>query len=216
MSTNIAYYKQLDGLRAFAVIAVIISHWFPHTHFLNSYLPLGILGVCLFFVLSGFLITGILIKSKESLESGKTIGTVALNFFTRRSLRLFPAFYLTILIVILFDYNPNEQGPFYWHIAYLSNVVVYLKNAWIGRLSHFWTLAVEEQFYFIWFWIVILVHKKYLKAAIFSFLAMGLLFRFLLTNGDSQPFFLFPQNETLQKIPLLRILQNHGIVRMHS
>ena len=55
MSTNIAYYKQLDGLRAFAVIAVIISHWFPHTHFLNSYLPLGILGVCLFFVLSGFL-----------------------------------------------------------------------------------------------------------------------------------------------------------------
>src|SRR5688572_26501202 len=94
------YIKQLDGLRAIAVLLVIITHWFPEGHPLNTYTSF-FNGVDIFFALSGFLITRILLNNRiEAEQTGQAKTSVLKNFFMRRTLRIFPVYYL--LITILF------------------------------------------------------------------------------------------------------------------
>ena len=138
------YMPQLDTLRAFAVLLVIISHWMPAENILNRYLYNGISGVTLFFVLSGFLITGILLKSKEKIDAGGSMKQALKTFYIRRSLRIFPLYYLVICIAWIF----NESGireNFGWHFFYLSNFYFWKHWHWQEHLSHLWSLSVEEQ-----------------------------------------------------------------------
>ena len=136
----------LDGLRAVAVVAVLANHagafWF---------LPGGGLGVDIFFVLSGFLITSLLLKeriSRGSLSFG--------YFYARRALRLFPALatVLAVFLVVSAIWRQNDWSSVTLHHAWL--VVVYSGN-WsrafggnLGLFGHTWSLAVEEQFYLVW------------------------------------------------------------------
>ena len=150
------YYPALDGLRGIAILLVVVYHNFG---FINV-LFFGWLGVDLFFVLSGFLITDILLK---------TLGTknYLRNFYIRRVLRIFPLYYLCLILFLLvlprlnvpldLKYYTDHQA---WLWTYLQNWLYTFNNpGQTNTLNHLWSLAVEEQFYLLWP-IAILVIKK--------------------------------------------------------
>ncbi len=164
-----AYSPQLDGLRAVAVTAVAWSHWLPSWQF---GLPLGA-GVHLFFVLSGFLITRILLDLRAAPRRLPAIG----RFYVRRTLRLFPAFFL-VLGVAVWAAVPLARETWPWHAAYLSNVFIAGEAQWQGHLSHFWSLAVEEQFYLVWPWLIVFAPARWLGAVVATAVVLGPLSRF--------------------------------------
>ena len=176
---------QLDALRALAVLAVMLSHFSPT---LTSLAPdFGRTGVRLFFVLSGFLITGILLRSRARIASGTaTIRTEIRQFFIRRSLRIFPAFYALLALAALFNIEAT-RSTFWWHLFYGSNFLMAVRHEWLGLLSHFWSLAVEEQFYLIWPWLILLLPSRWLRPAIVLTCLAGPLSR-------AACFFLAPEN----------------------
>lgn len=144
----------LNGLRAFSIILVILSHLlivesFPREiKILLKPFANGEIGVRIFFVISGFLITWLLLKEKE-----KTGKINLRKFYLRRLLRIFPVFYFYVLVVWLTGkILGNEVEP---EILFVS--AVYLQNFSLAGshwlLAHSWSLAVEEQFYLIWPWI---------------------------------------------------------------
>ena len=165
-------YPALDGLRAIAVTLVFLEHYGGGSHggvflqWFNRLRVFGSAGVSLFFVLSGFLITGILYDTQSSKHFFK-------NFYTRRSLRIFPIFYLVIVICLIL--TPILQFQLQWgHLSFLfylgnifanSNWSLYELNspthpALSINLGHFWSLFVEEQFYLIWPVVVFLVRDR--------------------------------------------------------
>lgn len=173
------YLPQLDSLRAAAVLLVIVSHWLPATHILNKYLPTGIFGVTLFFVLSGYLITGILLKNKEMLYKGLTLKEAFTVFYIRRSLRIFPVYYLFIILLLI--YYPSDILPsLYWHIFYVSNFYFYFQNGFSTQLSHLWSLAVEEQFYLVWPAIILLCRRCRLPAIFVGGIITAIIFRVMM------------------------------------
>ena len=178
------YIKQLDSLRAIAVIFVIIAHWVPQTHFLNK-TPNGAIGVNIFFVLSGFLISKILLDHRnkaEQLDVPKS--KVVKNFYIRRILRIFPIYYLTIFLLLIFHEHTdtNIKSAFLYFLTYTSNFYFFQLQRWDGMISHLWTLAVEEQFYLIWPWLMLLVNKKYLLHVILGFILTGVVSQWLLMD----------------------------------
>jgi peptidoglycan/LPS O-acetylase OafA/YrhL len=174
------YARQLDGLRAGAVAAVAWSHWLPAFQF---GLPLGA-GVHLFFVLSGFLITRILLDLRHAPDRGAAIG----RFFVRRALRLFPAFYVVLALAWLADV-PLAAETWRWHAAYLSNVYIARQATWQGHLSHFWSLAVEQQFYVIWPWVVVWAPKRWLVPSLVAATLVGPAAHLLAASrGLAEPF----------------------------
>ena len=168
------YVKELDSFRTFAVLTVIIGHWvtFPAGSFI-TYIPLGAVGVTMFFVLSGFLITTILLSAREKIFEGKTsIGKALKTFYIRRTLRIFPVYYLFLLLLICFFPRVFHlyPGSVYWCIFYISNIYTYLHQHFIGYIAHIWSLAVEEQFYLIWPAVILFTPKKNLFAVISVFI----------------------------------------------
>ena len=138
--------RQLDGVRALAVFAVIASHWTTYHPFWFN----GTVGVQLFFVISGFLITGILLDARERAARERvTRRSVLWRFYARRFLRIFPLFYGTLLVTYVAGFQA-VRSTIAWHVAYLSNALFASRGAWLGEVSHFWSLAVEEQFYLVW------------------------------------------------------------------
>lgn len=148
----------------------------------------GWVGVDLFFVLSGFLITGILLDTKGGDGYFR-------NFYARRALRIFPLYYgfLFVWFVVapaIFEISPD--GPFgggagtqLWFWTYLSNYLSVIDGASVPHgLNHFWTLAIEEQFYLIWPAVVLLTSKKWLRIICLLMLPAGFLFRVWLMTTD--------------------------------
>jgi peptidoglycan/LPS O-acetylase OafA/YrhL len=174
------YSPQLDGLRAVAVAAVAWSHWLPAWQF---GLPLGA-GVHLFFVLSGFLITRILLELRDAPDPRAAIG----RFYVRRVLRLLPAFFLVLGAAVWADV-PLARATWLWHAAYLSNVYIAGLGQWQGHLSHFWSLAVEEQFYLLWPWLIVMAPARWLGAIVGTTVFAGPLARGLAAwRGLPEPF----------------------------
>ena len=94
-------YPQLDGLRALAVSAVLIGHFFPFDNPIRTTLPLGWLGVRLFYVISGFLITGILLEGRQVAAAGvRGLASVLRRFYVRRVLRIMPAYYGVLALAL--------------------------------------------------------------------------------------------------------------------
>ena len=160
---------QLDSLRAIAVGLVMFEHFAGRT--LNAYFPIGAgtIGVGCFFTLSGFLITGILLRDFD--RRSDTVG-VWRDFYVRRLLRLVPAFYAVLFALVALNISPiAESWP--WHAAYLTNVWIALGNP----SNVFWTLAVEEQFYLLWPFAIVLTPRRYLLAVSVSLIGGSLLFK---------------------------------------
>ncbi|MGB4773709.1 MAG: acyltransferase [Daejeonella sp.] len=178
------YIKQLDGLRAIAVILVIISHWIPTTNLINR-IPNGAIGVDIFFVLSGFLISKILFDNKNRAEELNIPKSTSIkNFYVRRTLRIFPIYYLTIFILLLFSKytGTNIQSAFVYFLTYTSNFYFFDIQGWDGMVSHLWSLAVEEQFYLIWPWVILFSNKKYFLHIISIFIFIGVLSQYLMSG----------------------------------
>lgn len=160
------YRPQLDALRCFAVLGVLITHYVQPDPFpwIFRYVDLGFLGVRLFFVLSGFLITRILLDYGD-MATQRSHGRLGLirQFYARRFLRIFPVYYLIILIAIGVNLPPaREVWP--WLVTYTSNFYQAIQQQDVGYFGHFWTLAVEEQFYFVWPGLVLFAPRRWLGA----------------------------------------------------
>jgi peptidoglycan/LPS O-acetylase OafA/YrhL len=150
-------FTALDGVRGIAILAVFLHHnaWriAPTNKFqiiLSGLMTLGWSGVDLFFVLSGFLITGILLDSRRAKN-------YFLSFYVRRALRIFPLYYAFLLIafalfpsLVASDWLP-VAGDRWIYFCYLTNWLALWKGPWRHSvLAHLWSLAVEEQFYLCW------------------------------------------------------------------
>jgi len=170
---------QLDALRFFAVLGVMIAHlWHPkRLPWLFGDLDWAGLGVRMFFVLSGFLITGILLDCRKKAEkTGASSMFFIRQFYARRFLRIFPVYYLVIIIALIVDFPP-ARDVWGWLISYTTNVYITVNNDWVGSFGHFWTLAVEEQFYLIWPWIILFIPRKRLLPIMLFFISLGPIYR---------------------------------------
>ncbi|HTJ90975.1 MAG TPA: acyltransferase [Acidocella sp.] len=176
------HHAPLDGLRAIAVSAVVIYH------LSGSLLPGGWIGVDIFFVLSGFLITRILLAE---LKSAASVNLGA--FYTRRFLRLMPAFWLMLICTsALYVMSPAARMT---HIESAWTSAIYLMNwnrafSWFGDdggyLGHTWSLATEEQFYLLWPFLLMALFRvrRIAPAIILGLAAASLLWRMsLLQHG---------------------------------
>jgi peptidoglycan/LPS O-acetylase OafA/YrhL len=191
----------LDGLRAIAILSVIICHvnitfsnLFPSSrvnHFITILSSAGWVGVDLFFVLSGFLITGILYHAKES-------ENYYINFYIRRALRIFPLFYayttaILVFLPVLFSGTSNRALSFWLGGNWLDRVSVFayfynFRAAFIGHhlplVNHFWSLAVEEHFYFVWPFVVLHFGRSALMRMCIAGCSVSLLLRLALMNSQ--------------------------------
>ncbi|MDA7917076.1 acyltransferase [Akkermansiaceae bacterium] len=157
----VKYWNQLDGLRGIAIFGVLFAHFVtPHV---DLVIPLGSWGVRLFFVLSGFLITGILLRVKKDVAEGhQSLAYTLKAFYIRRSLRIFTIFYLWNIAMLLFGFPFKDT--FWWHMLYLTNWYnIIIDGGNIGTAGHYWSLAVEEQFYLVWPLLVLVIRECYLR-----------------------------------------------------
>jgi peptidoglycan/LPS O-acetylase OafA/YrhL len=154
-------FGQLDALRVFSALFVLVNHWGWSHYYLIGKVFTGARGVSMFFVISGFLITLGLIKSKYKQEN---VGITLYKFYIRRSLRIFPIYYLTLLIIWYFD-HAKVADSIWWNIFYLSNFYNLKIKDW-GGMSHLWSLAVEEQFYLLWPFIILFTSRRFLPYVI--------------------------------------------------
>ena len=167
----------LDGLRTVAFLLVYAFH--------TGYLEFGWVGVQFFFVLSGFLITGILLDMKNAFPPGEYFT----KFYGRRFLRIFPLYYFYLILMsglvawlISISYRPTYLIVFQEQVRY---AVFYLYDFFLGTvfvkfidlLDHFWSLSVEEQFYIFWPLLILLVPEKWLKKLFVTFILLGPIFR---------------------------------------
>lgn len=182
------YVAQLDGVRFFAVVSVIIAHWIvwdTSNEFVKSF-PWSH-GVILFFVLSGYLISSILLDVKRKMEAGEAnLKTALVNFYARRILRIFPVYYLTVIYLRHINFkNVDELSP--WLFTFSSNLYQSFTCKEAGQFVHFWSLAIEEQFYLFWPLIVLLIRKEKLLNAIVVVMAFSVasrIFCFTLFNEN--------------------------------
>lgn len=188
------YIPALDGVRGVAILFVLLHHCRsllnPHFYIQNiliRFFELGWCGVELFFVLSGFLITGILLDSRNSPNYFST-------FYARRILRIFPIYYAYLALVfvglrIWHDVsgvgNPAAHIDPWWYLTYLQNFRpnTMLLDAYLG---HLWSLAIEEQFYLVWPLLVLLVNRNVLTWICLSLFPASLIIR-LHYAGHSGP-----------------------------
>lgn len=185
--SRLNYRPDIDGLRALAVSAVVLFHAFP------ALLPGGFVGVDLFFVISGFLISGILFSHLES-------GTFHfLDFYARRIRRIFPALILVLSScfvagwLLLFDKEFDQLGEHLLRAAtFLSNFILlketgYFDNAAETKpLLHLWSLAIEEQFYIFWpalLWLMWRI-RQYMAWAIGALLVLSFTWNLYLSTTD--------------------------------
>lgn len=181
--SSIKYRPEIDGLRAIAVISVIIYH-------LNeNWLSGGFLGVDIFFVISGFLITGIIIT--EIQQNSFSLK----QFYTRRIKRIYPAFITVMALVsfiasVIFIYNDFNKlrKTIELAIAFLSNFYLGLTQGYFdlsaneNPVLHIWSLAVEEQYYLIFPLILILAYKKFREIKVLFIITLILFFILLATS----------------------------------
>jgi peptidoglycan/LPS O-acetylase OafA/YrhL len=162
----------LDGLRAISILCVIYAHllWTPSFpfKFLAYVVNPANLGVRMFFVISGFLITSILLKERE-----KTGGVSLRKFYYRRTLRIFPAYYVflaCVFVLALVGVIGLERSDYFYTATYTFNLKGRQNTWWVG---HTWSLAVEEQFYLLWPIAVSRLRAPTLKRIAFAFLFLA-------------------------------------------
>ena len=154
------YRNEIDGLRAFSVIAVVLFHAFPNIF------SGGFVGVDIFFVISGYLITGIILKADVN-------KSFVLEFYSRRVCRLFPSLIFVLAFCLVFGclfLFAEELAALSKHIIggafFISNFVSWSevgyfdKNSNLKPLLHLWSLGVEEQFYIIIPFLLLLIPKN--------------------------------------------------------
>jgi peptidoglycan/LPS O-acetylase OafA/YrhL len=186
-----AHMVVLDGVRGVAILMVLCVHFIgdspASTAFGRAMVKLanyGVWGVDLFFVLSGFLITGLLYDSKRSAHYYR-------DFYVRRTLRIFPLYY--VVLALLFLVLPALPTPYpagltesarhqAWLWLYASNAYLAIHRGWVlPYVGHFWSLAVEEQFYLLWPVVVLSFGRRSLLGICVAVTVLALVLRAVLS-----------------------------------
>jgi peptidoglycan/LPS O-acetylase OafA/YrhL len=177
-----------DGLRALAFLCVFANHKLE----IAQRDALGSVGVWTFFVLSGFLITSILARSRQDVEAGRMSRSSALRrFYFRRTARIFPVYYVLLacmLVVSLFTYVDN-----FWlryrvaYFLYATNIAIDMRGAWLGEFGHLWSLAVEEQYYLLFAPLVLLLPRRRTALACLAMVGAGLATALILHALNAHP-----------------------------
>ncbi|MEP6850094.1 MAG: acyltransferase, partial [Acidobacteriota bacterium] len=176
---NFRHLPALDGVRGIAILVVMIYHleWLMPS--LHDYVKGGFLGVDIFFVLSGFLITAILLNEYE-----KTSTISLKNFYIRRCLRLMPAFWFFLICLYLFgtfllpEFQASlvyERHDFLYALTYTMNWYSATNPGYDSNLNHAWSLSIEEQFYIIWSLILYKAFAEKRKHSHILYLTLGLI-----------------------------------------
>ena len=163
------HVKSLDGVRGIAVLLVILIH--------SHLCSFGWVGVQMFFVLSGFLITRILIS-----ETGENLKNYLLRFYWRRGLRIWPVYFgfLGVCVVVYqFTGIPETMTTAWvWLTTFTYNLVRYLPGFQDSNyFGHFWTLCIEEQFYLVWPFVVFFLSRAWLRRVVVTLVVVGPLIR---------------------------------------
>ena len=185
------HMPSLDGLRGVAILLVLLHHFvrsinveFSINQQFAHWTELGWTGVDLFFVLSGFLITGILYDAKNT-------PCYFRNFYARRSLRIFPLYYTALAVVLLLGplleqlklLGTSNLG---WVSIYATNIVLSAKGMGaFGAVDHFWSLAVEEHFYLVWPAFVYFLDRKRLMIAAAAACVVAPCLRLVIHDGGA-------------------------------
>ena len=169
----VVHYRSLDGLRGIAVLLVVLFHY--------GYCFPGWVGVQLFFVLSGFLITRGLVDTRH-LDAGAYFG----RFYWRRTLRIFPLNYLAIGVAAVAYLGWQVPGRFdtswAWLVTYTTNFLRMTTADVSDCFIHFWSLAVEEQFYLVWPAVVYWVAPRHFRSLVISLVVLGPVLRAVLAS----------------------------------
>jgi peptidoglycan/LPS O-acetylase OafA/YrhL len=167
------YQPHLDGLRAIAILGILFEH-------LNLPLPVmlrcGPLSVRFFFVLTGYFITLSLWRVRDEMTDSSE-GYVPLGrYYLARLLRTGPPFYLSLLLGVLFGIDEVRTNFFWLATLQANNYIAYL-GYWPSAISHYWSLAVQEQFYFLWPLVVLTIPRRWFLPMMTAFILFGLGFR---------------------------------------
>lgn len=183
------FKPQLSGLRFCGVFFVVIYHYSGfmlglrhHDYDLGSF-------IVFFFVLSSYLITRILLDAKQKAsDEGMPAWKIAIAFLSRRTLRIFPAYYLYLFILILIPVVGLEirEHPGYF-FGYLYNYWIYLSDKTGNYTFHLWTLAVEEQFYLVWPWIILFIPNRHLLKVFGLMVLIAVAFRVIFITVAFRP-----------------------------
>src|SRR6056297_394494 len=189
------YFPYLDVIRFVAAFMIIIYHsygswrgWFGEVGFLsgdtyttltgfgklvNRFLGNFEIGVDIFFLLSGFLITYILLMEKER------YGKINIkNFLIRRTLRIWPLYFMLIAVAPFLVSWLNEDAPNYLANAlFVSNFHTINTGKWMYPFAHFWSICIEEHFYLVWPFIIAFIPNKHLMKVFISLIIISIAFR---------------------------------------
>lgn len=203
----------LDGVRSLAILMVMVFHFFQHgaapvnaiLRSLSKMAALGQAGVDLFFVLSGFLITGILLDARGKDKALRI-------FYLRRTFRIFPLYYgyLAVAFVLLPVLHLAHSIPWHdqwWFWVYGQNIQdTFIRNFKMFGPGHFWSLAVEEHFYLFWPFLVMRLSIDRLKRVLCGIVLLAILVRALLTvSGYPVYYFTLCRIDTLALGALLAV-----------
>ncbi len=194
---KLCYYHNLNGVRGVAALMVVVFHFFiyPNANYLinlkiyQKITEFGQHGVSLFFILSGFVITRILINTRTDQD-------YFISFYRKRVLRILPLYYLFLFVyynaIRLLDKSQNVdiilQLPYY---LYLQNLTEILKIHASGP-GHYWSLAVEEHFYLLWPFVILFILPKNIGKVIVVVIILVLFIKYvMLSNGLSINYFTF-------------------------
>ena len=168
------YQPHLDGLRCIAIIGVLCEHFGVA---LPALLRFGPLSVRFFFVLSGYFITLSLWKLQTEIVASKRSSFLPVcRFYLSRFLRIGPPFYLALILGALLGID-EVRTNFIWLATFQTNNYIAFIGYWPEAISHFWSLAVQEQFYIIWPLVVLTLPKRWFMRTMISFIVFGLIFR---------------------------------------
>ena len=172
---RLSFVPQLDSFRFFSVLLVIPFHWLPK----HGIFHFASVGVGFFFVLSGYLISGNLFYLKQAIDDAEmTTPRALLQFYYRRSLRIFPLYFLVIFA--MFALVPASfDGNFSWYVFYAQNILFFKIHHFDGMFSHFWSLAVEEQFYLVWPMLIFFVPWRRLNTFFIGTISASILFKII-------------------------------------
>jgi len=176
---SLKYNPSLDGIRGVAILLVMLFHIWP------EYFAFGYLGVDIFFVLSGYLITQIIqMKLQSNLFSFK-------EFYRNRIRRIFPTVIIVLLVSLLIGYlflfplelenlgkHIKSSAFFYQNFRLIGEVGYWDEAAQLKPLLHFWSLSIEEQFYLFWPFVVFIIYKLRLNLLVFLFVLFLISFIF--------------------------------------